>query len=111
MENLQTEVKELRRSKEKFEALCKELEEQVEDLQEQNDAALGAEEMVENLTVKNLNLEEKVAQLTEAVADLEALQDVNDQLQESSKELEMELREELQQYYANHQQVNFVRTF
>ena len=52
--------------------------------------------MVENLTEKNLNLEEKVAQLTEAVQDLEALQDINEQLQESSKELEMELRDDLQ---------------
>jgi len=47
-----------------------------------------------NLTEKNLNLEEKVTQLAEAVADLEALQDVNDQLQESAREVEMELRDE-----------------
>lgn len=40
-------------------------------------------------------LEEKVAELEEAVADLEALQDMSDQLAESSKELELELREEL----------------
>lgn len=59
------------------------------------DAALGAEEMVETLTDRNLNLEEKVAELLETVADLEAINDMNDQLQENARELELELREEL----------------
>ena len=59
------------------------------------DAALGAEEMVETLTDRNLNLEEKVAELVETVADLEAINDMNDQLQENARELELELREEL----------------
>lgn len=104
-ETLRTEVKELSRTKERLETRLGELEAQVTDLQERNDAALGAEEMVENLTVKNLNLEEKVGQLTEAVADLEALQDVNDQLQESAKELEMELRDDLQQAIIGNQSV------
>ena len=34
------------------------------------DVALGAEEMVENLTEKNLQLEEELNQLTETVTDL-----------------------------------------
>ncbi|XP_035714495.1 dynactin subunit 1 isoform X3 [Folsomia candida] len=97
LETVKTELKEALRSKESFEIQVLELEEQVADLQDQTEAALGAEEMVENLTEKNLNLEEKVNQLTETVADLEALHDVNDQLQESAKELEMELRDDLQQ--------------
>lgn len=61
----------------------------------QVDAALGAEEMVEQLGIQKLTLEEKVKELEEAVADLEALQDINDQLQEDSRELEMQLREEV----------------
>lgn len=36
----------------------------------QVDAALGAEEMVETLTDRNLNLEEKVRELRETVGDL-----------------------------------------
>lgn len=36
----------------------------------QVDAALGAEEMVEMLTDRNLNLEEKVRELRETVGDL-----------------------------------------
>ena len=59
------------------------------------DAALGAEEMVETLATQKLNLEERVAELEEAVTDLEALLEVQEQLQESSRETELELREEL----------------
>lgn len=60
----------------------------------QVDAALGAEEMVENLGLQKLALEDEIKELKEAVSDLEALQDINDQLQEDSRELELQLREE-----------------
>lgn len=59
------------------------------------DAALGAEEMVQQLADSKLTLEERVKDLEEAVADLEALQDMSEQLQEGSRELEIELREEV----------------
>ena len=39
-------------------------------LKEQVDVAMGAEDMVEKLTDKNLQLEEELAQLTETVSDL-----------------------------------------
>ena len=97
LETLKAELKETTRAKDSFELQVLELEEQVADLEEQKEAALGAEEMVETLTLRNLDLESKVKQLNETVAELEALQDVNDQLQESAKELEMELRDDLQQ--------------
>jgi dynactin 1 len=51
--------------------------------------------MVQHLADNNLTLEERVKYLEEAVADLEALQDMNEQLQEGSRELEVELREEV----------------
>lgn len=51
--------------------------------------------MVENLGLQKLGLEDKIKELEEAVADLEALQDINDQLQEDSRELELQLREEV----------------
>lgn len=60
----------------------------------QIDAALGAEEMVEKLTEKNLTLEEKVRELQEAVDDLEKLQELNDELQDTARETEQDLREE-----------------
>ena len=59
------------------------------------DAAMGAEEMVQQLADSKLTLEECVKELEEAVADLEALQDNNEQLQEGGRELEIELREEV----------------
>ena len=49
--------------------------------------------MIEQLTEKNLDLEEKVMEMKETIADLEAINDVNDQLQESAKEEEKELRQ------------------
>ncbi|EFN72194.1 Dynactin subunit 1 [Camponotus floridanus] len=95
MDQKKSEILELGRTKEKLSARVEEMEHQIADLQEQVDAALGAEEMVEMLGEKKMALEEKVVELEEAVADLEALQDMSDQLAESSKELELELREEL----------------
>nr|CAH7755036.1 unnamed protein product [Callosobruchus chinensis] len=90
-----SEITELGKTKEKLSARVEEMEQQIADLQEQVDAALGAEEMVVILGEQKLTLEEKVAQLQDEVAELEALQDMNDQLVESNAELEADLREEL----------------
>ncbi|XP_014615436.1 PREDICTED: dynactin subunit 1 isoform X3 [Polistes canadensis] len=95
LDQKKSEILELGRTKEKLSSRVEEMEHQIADLQEQVDAALGAEEMVEVLGEKKMALEQKVTELEEAVADLEALQDMSDQLAESSKELELELREEL----------------
>ncbi|XP_015433169.1 PREDICTED: dynactin subunit 1 isoform X1 [Dufourea novaeangliae] len=95
LDQKKSEILELGRTKEKLSVRVEEMEHQIADLQEQVDAALGAEEMVEVLGEKKMALEEKVAELEEAVDDLETLQDMSDQLAESSKELELELREEL----------------
>lgn len=51
--------------------------------------------MVEQLGHQKLTLEDRLKELEETVADLEALQEVNDQLQEDSRDLEMDLREEV----------------
>lgn len=95
METRKTDMASFTRSNEKLATQVAELEQTISDLQEQVDAALGAEEMVETLTDRNLNLEERVSELLETVADLEAINDMNDQLQENARELELELREEL----------------
>lgn len=65
---------------------------QINDLKDQVTATLGSVQMIEQLTEQNLDLEEKLAELREANADLEAINDVNDQLQESAREEERELR-------------------
>ncbi|XP_029616407.1 dynactin subunit 1 isoform X2 [Salmo trutta] len=95
MEKKNGELETLRTQKEKLQEEMKQAEATVDELKEQVDAALGAEEMVETLTERNLDLEEKVRELRETVTDLEAINEMNDELQENSRETEMELREQL----------------
>lgn len=61
----------------------------------QVDASLGAEDMVEKLTDKNLELEDRVATMEEEKADLEAINDMNEELQENAREVELDMREQL----------------
>lgn len=100
LELKKSEVQELQRTKEKLSGRVDELEAQINDLQEQVDAALGAEEMVEQLADKKMELEERVKSLEEEVAELEALEEVHEQLVESNHELELDLREELDMAHA-----------
>ncbi|CAH0395302.1 unnamed protein product [Bemisia tabaci] len=95
LEQRKAEINDLRKNTDKLTARCAELEEQVADLHEQVDAALGAEEMVEQLSLQKLVLEENVSKLQEEVFDLEALKDISDQLQEDSRELELQLRQDV----------------
>ncbi|XP_074516967.1 dynactin subunit 1 isoform X2 [Sebastes fasciatus] len=81
--------------KEKLQEEMTAAEKTIDELKEQVDAALGAEEMVEMLTERNLDLEEKVREMRETVTDLEAINEMNDELQENARETELELREML----------------
>ncbi|KAG5848412.1 hypothetical protein ANANG_G00098190 [Anguilla anguilla] len=95
MEKKNTELETLRQQKEKLVEEMAHAEKTIDELKEQVDAALGAEEMVETLTERNLDLEEKVRELRETVNDLEAINEMNDELQENARETELELREQL----------------
>uniref|UniRef100_A0A8C9TTG9 Dynactin subunit 1 n=1 Tax=Scleropages formosus TaxID=113540 RepID=A0A8C9TTG9_SCLFO len=95
MEKKNTELETLRQQREKLLEEMKQAEKTIDELKEQVDAALGAEEMVETLTERNLDLEEKVRELRETVSDLEAINEMNDELQENARETELELREQL----------------
>ncbi|MEQ2244474.1 Dynactin subunit 1 [Ilyodon furcidens] len=95
MEKKNTELETLRTQKEKLQEELKQAESTVDELKEQVDAALGSEEMVETLTERNLDLEEKVREMRETVTDLEAINEMNDELQENARETEMELREQV----------------
>ncbi|KAM3831493.1 dynactin subunit 1 isoform 2-T2 [Vipera latastei] len=95
MEKKNAELEALRQQKDKLQEELKQAEGTVDELKEQVDAALGAEEMVETLTERNLDLEEKVRELRETVGDLEAMNEMNDELQENARETELELREQL----------------
>lgn len=51
--------------------------------------------MVEKLTDQNLALEEKVATLEEEKTDLETINEMNEELQENAREVELDMREQL----------------
>ncbi|XP_032366944.1 dynactin subunit 1 isoform X12 [Etheostoma spectabile] len=95
MEKKNVELDSLRSQKEKLQEEMTAAEKTIDELKEQVDAALGAEEMVEMLTERNLDLEEKVREMRETVTDLEAINEMNDELQENARETELELREML----------------
>lgn len=61
----------------------KEAEEVIQDLRVQLDNALGSEEMIEDLTDKNLQLEEKIEELEETINELEELKTLNDELEQN----------------------------
>ncbi|KAJ2334749.1 hypothetical protein GGI00_001704, partial [Coemansia sp. RSA 2681] len=68
----------------------------VEDLKERLDDALGAEEMIETLTVRNLDLNHKVEELQSAVENLEALCEVNNEMEDARADDEKVLRAEIE---------------
>ncbi|KAJ1730456.1 hypothetical protein LPJ61_003000 [Coemansia biformis] len=73
---------------------------QVEDLKERLDDALGAEEMIESLTERNLDLSSKVEELQSVVENLEALCEVNNEMEETRAEEEQGLRAEIERLAA-----------
>ncbi len=67
----------------------------VEDLRQQLDTALGAEEMIEELADKNMALNEQVDNLRAAIEDLESLKELNDELDLNHTETEKQLQDEI----------------
>lgn len=67
----------------------------VDDLKMQLDDASGAEDLVEQLTEKNLDLTSKLDELSATVDDLEALRDLADELEENHMETEKQLQAEI----------------
>ncbi|KAG6885817.1 hypothetical protein C0993_009209 [Termitomyces sp. T159_Od127] len=70
---------------------------QIEDLKLQLDDALGAEEMLVQLTERNLVLGEKIEEMRITIEDLEALKELSDELEENHVETEKQLNEDLNQ--------------
>lgn len=75
---------------------------QIEDLKQRLDDALGAEDLVEQLTEKNLSLTEKLEEMRMAVEDLEALKELADELEENHVETEKQLQAEIGKGYSVH---------
>ncbi|KAM3551777.1 hypothetical protein MY1884_007552 [Beauveria asiatica] len=67
----------------------------VDDLRSQLDTALGAEDMIEDLTERNMSLSEQMEELKAVIEDLESLKEINDELEINHVQNEKELQEEL----------------
>ena len=68
----------------------------IEDLKQQLDTALSAEDLLEELTVRNLSLTERIDEMRTTIEDLEALRELNDELEENHLAQEREFREEVE---------------
>ncbi|KAF8526013.1 dynein associated protein-domain-containing protein [Hysterangium stoloniferum] len=68
---------------------------QIEDLKQQLDDALGAEEMLVQLTERNLELGEKIEEMRLSIEELEMLKELADELEEQHIETEKALQEDL----------------
>lgn len=67
----------------------------VDDLKQQLETALGAEEMIEELADKNMRYQEEINELKAAIEDLESLREISDELEYTHIETEKQLQEEI----------------
>lgn len=67
----------------------------IEELKQRLDDAVGAEDLVDQLTEKNLSLTEKLDEIRSANDDLEALKELADELEENHMETEKQLQDEI----------------
>lgn len=67
----------------------------VEDLRQQLDNALGAEDMIEELTDRNMSMAEEIEELKATIDDLESLKELNDELEINHVETEKDMQEDL----------------
>ncbi|GJN74397.1 Dynactin, 150 kDa isoform [Purpureocillium lilacinum] len=67
----------------------------VDDLRQQLDNALGAEDMIEDLTDRNMSMSEQIEELKAVIDDLENLKEINDELEANHVQNEKEMQEDL----------------
>ncbi|KAI0137127.1 dynactin [Xylariales sp. AK1849] len=95
---LQHDLSEFDAIKEQYEMAKEKLlqtESRVEDLMEQLDNALGAEDIIEKLSEENGVQSEQITELHAAIKDLEELREINDELEVNHVQNEKELQEAL----------------
>ncbi|XP_035206506.1 dynactin subunit 1-like [Stegodyphus dumicola] len=95
VDQLRDDIKCLREKSENLSQLSSDNEKKFIELQQQVDIFFGAENIIEQLTEKNLALEERIQKLQLSVDELEELKEVNELIEENSRELQYELQEEL----------------
>ncbi|KAI4240528.1 MAG: hypothetical protein LQ352_007620, partial [Teloschistes flavicans] len=88
-------LKGAKEQQEQTEAALEESDATIKELREQLESALGAEDMIEELTEKNLALNEQVENLKASVEELESLKELNDELEinhmENAKQMQQEI--------------------
>lgn len=67
----------------------------IEDLRQQLDTALGAEDMIEELAEKNMALTQQIEDLKTAIEDLESLKEINDELEINHTETEKQMQDDI----------------
>ncbi|GAB0133822.1 hypothetical protein EsDP_00002216 [Epichloe bromicola] len=95
---LEEDVKEFGQIKDEYASTKEKLaksEAAVDDLRQQLDTALGAEDMIEDLTERNMSMSEQIEELKAVVEDLESLKEINDELEANHVQNEKEMQEEL----------------
>ena len=98
IKSLEEDVREFGSVKEHYEAVKEKLaqsEASVEDLRQQLDNALGAEDMIEELTERNMSMSEQIEELKATIEDLESLKELNDELEINHVETEKEMQEDI----------------
>ena len=95
---LQDQIKEAESLKAELEETKEKLlrnESDTDDLRQQLEVALNAEEMIESLTEDNMNMRDKMNELRATIEDLESLKELNDELEINHIEAEKQLQEEI----------------
>lgn len=98
IQEMEQDLEEYSAVKSDFEATKERLlvaETNVEDLKQQLETALGAEEMIEELADKNMRYQEEINELKAAIEDLESLKEISDELEYTHIETEKQLQEEI----------------
>ncbi|KAI9737210.1 MAG: hypothetical protein M1818_005742 [Claussenomyces sp. TS43310] len=98
IKSLEEDVREFGSVKDHYEAAKERLaksEASIEDLRQQLDNALGAEDMIEELTERNMSMSEQIEELKVTVEDLESLKELNDELEINHIETEKDMQEEI----------------
>ena len=98
IKSLEGDVRELGSVKEHYDVVKEKLassEAAIEDLGQQLDNALGAEDMIEELTERNMSMNEQIDELKATIEDLESLKELNDELEINHVETEKEMQEDI----------------
>ncbi|KAG0253188.1 hypothetical protein DFQ27_007619 [Actinomortierella ambigua] len=95
LEREASSLQEVQAENEKLKESVETAENQIEDLKQRLDDAIGAEDMIEQLSEKNILLTEKVEEQQAVIDDLEALKELNDEMEEAHQENAKQMQAEI----------------